>query len=217
MLDLDADPVAVDAALSDDPALAPLVARRPGLRIPGAADGWEAAVRAVVGPGRVGRRRADGAGPDGRGARRARWRPRTTARRGAFPAPEALAEAPDDALPMPAARRAALRALAAAVASGDLSLEPGDDPAPRPGGPAGAAGRGAVDRRLRGAADASATRTRSCRPTWGRGARAARLGLPDDPAGLAARAERWRPWRGYALLHLWTSGTTTMTTKEGDR
>ncbi len=215
ILDLDADPVAVDAALSEDAVLAPLVARRPGLRIPGAADGWEAAVRAVVGQGvsvaaartMLGRMAA------------ALGEPVEAAEDGparAFPAPEALADAPDDALPMTGARRAALRALAAAVASGDLSLEPGDDPArvregllALPGvGPWTA---GYVALRMRADPDAFLPTDLAARRA------AARLGLPDDPAGLAARAERWRPWRGYALLHLWTSGTTTMTTKEGDR
>ncbi|MFD0631196.1 DNA-3-methyladenine glycosylase 2 family protein [Catenulispora yoronensis] len=49
LLDLDADPAQVAAALSTDPALAPLVAARPGLRVPGAVDGFEIAVRAVLG------------------------------------------------------------------------------------------------------------------------------------------------------------------------
>ena len=49
LLDLDADPVAVDLLLGADPHLAPLVARRPGLRSPGAVDALEMAVRAIVG------------------------------------------------------------------------------------------------------------------------------------------------------------------------
>ena len=49
LLDLDADPAQVDAVLAGDPALAPLVAARPGLRVPGAVDGFEIAVRAVLG------------------------------------------------------------------------------------------------------------------------------------------------------------------------
>ena len=49
LLDLDADPLSVDAVLATDPAMAPLVAARPGLRVPGAVDGFELAVRAVVG------------------------------------------------------------------------------------------------------------------------------------------------------------------------
>src|SRR5205814_9732629 len=49
LLDLDADPAQLGAALSTDPILAPLVAARPGLRVPGAVDGFEIAVRAVLG------------------------------------------------------------------------------------------------------------------------------------------------------------------------
>ena len=206
ILDLDADPAAVDATLADDPALATLVARRPGLRIPGAADGWEAAVRAVVGQGVsvaatrtvLGRiadalgDRVDGAGDD----------PSI-----AFPAAAAVADAPDRLLPVPAARRRALRGLATAVASGELTLEPGDDPArvrerllALPGiGPWTA---GYVTLRMRADPDAFPPGDLAARRA------AARLGLPGDRAGLAARAERWRPWRGYALMHLWTSDPT---------
>ncbi|HEX6870067.1 MAG TPA: AlkA N-terminal domain-containing protein [Micromonosporaceae bacterium] len=49
LLDLDADPVAVDATLAADPALAPSVAKEPGVRVPGAVDGFEMAVRAIIG------------------------------------------------------------------------------------------------------------------------------------------------------------------------
>jgi AraC family transcriptional regulator of adaptative response / DNA-3-methyladenine glycosylase II len=131
----------------------------------------------------------------------------------AFPAPAAVAEAPDAALPVPGTRRAALRALGAAVASGDLSLEPGDDPARVREGLLALPGVGPwtahyVGLRMRADPDAFLPTDLAARRA------AARLGLPDDPAGLLARAERWRPWRGYALLHLWTHGSTTM---EDDR
>src|ERR1700727_101781 len=49
VFDLSADPVAIGAHLSQDPILAPLVAARPGLRVPGAWDGFELAVRAILG------------------------------------------------------------------------------------------------------------------------------------------------------------------------
>ena len=49
LLDLDADPVAVADVLGADPLLAPLVAAAPGRRVPGAVDGLELAVRAVLG------------------------------------------------------------------------------------------------------------------------------------------------------------------------
>ncbi len=49
VFDLSADPCAIDAHLATDPLLAPLIARRPGLRVPGAWDGFEVAIRAVLG------------------------------------------------------------------------------------------------------------------------------------------------------------------------
>src|SRR6201999_3697578 len=49
VFDLAADPAAIGQHLAKDPALAPLVARRPGLRVPGAWDGFELAIRAILG------------------------------------------------------------------------------------------------------------------------------------------------------------------------
>jgi AraC family transcriptional regulator of adaptative response / DNA-3-methyladenine glycosylase II len=108
---------------------------------------------------------------------------------------------PDPAYPMPAARRASIRALAAAVADGDLDLEPGADldEARRrltalPGvGPWTAS---YVALRL-GDPDAFLPTDLGVR----RGAAA--LGLPDSPTALDAHAERWRPWRAYATTRLW--------------
>jgi AraC family transcriptional regulator, regulatory protein of adaptative response / DNA-3-methyladenine glycosylase II len=105
---LDQDPAATLAALGDDPVLGPLVRARPGLRIPGAASGWEAAVRAVVG-----QQISVAAARTLLG--------RITARTGRahgdlmlFPEPAALAAAPDDVFAMPRARARTLRELAAA-------------------------------------------------------------------------------------------------------
>jgi AraC family transcriptional regulator of adaptative response / DNA-3-methyladenine glycosylase II len=125
----------------------------------------------------------------------------------AFPTPAAVAAAADELLPMPAARRRALRAVAAAAAAGDLSLEPGDDPGRMRDGLMAIPGvgpwtAGYVTLRMRADPDVFLPADLAARRA------AARLGLPDDPAGLLARAERWRPWRGYALLHLWTADTT---------
>jgi AraC family transcriptional regulator of adaptative response / DNA-3-methyladenine glycosylase II len=129
LLDLDADPQAVDEVLAGQPALAPLVARRPGLRSPGAGDGFEMAVRAVVGQqvsvagartvlGRLvaehGRPAFDGSlegSPD--------WR--------LFPEPELVAGLDPASLPMPRARGRCLVALAAAIATGALVLGPGSE------------------------------------------------------------------------------------------
>lgn len=212
LLDLDADPVAVDATLAADPVLGPAVRAEPGVRLPHAVDGFEMAVRAVttqqislrsarttlshllaataVADGRTGYG-ADG--PDGGGDR-----PELAA----FPDPAAVAAAPDPAFRMPAARRETLRALARAVAAGDLDLEPGGDREETvrrltalPGiGPWTA---GYVAMRALGDPDAFLATDLGVR----RGATA--LGAPDDPKTLHAYADRWRPWRSYAVIRLW--------------
>ena len=185
LLDLDADPVAIDAELARDPVLAPLVARRPGVRLPGTADGFETAVRAVVGQqvsvaaartvlGRIVAALGeplDASAGDGL----------TTA----FPAADALAEAPDAALPMPASRRRALRALAGAVAGGRPVARARRRPGRGARAARGAPRHRAVDRRLRDAADAGrpgrlpADRPR--RPPGGGPSRPARTTRPASP------------------------------------
>jgi AraC family transcriptional regulator of adaptative response / DNA-3-methyladenine glycosylase II len=103
---------------------------------------------------------------------------------------------------MPAARRATIRALAEAVADGKIGLEPGtdrDESVARlmelPG--VGAWTAGYVAMRAIGDPDVFLPTDIAVR----RGARA--LGLPDTPKALEAYAERWRPWRSYALIRLW--------------
>jgi AraC family transcriptional regulator of adaptative response / DNA-3-methyladenine glycosylase II len=205
LLDLDADPEAVDAALREDVRLRPLVDRTPGLRIPGAVDGFELAVRAVVGQqvsvraarSVVTRLVAD-AGPAlalsdrGRAAHLGR----------VFPTAAELRAAPDDAFAVPRARRTALRALAAAVADGRLSLDPGADPLDArarlmelPGIGAWTAGYVA----LRAFGDPDVFLTTDLGVARGLG----RLGLPGDAPHALAAAEAWRPWRSYAMGHLW--------------
>ena len=216
LLDLDADPAAVDAALAADPALAPGVATHPGVRVPRAVDGFEIAVRAVVGQqvsvagartvlarlvaasaGRAARVDQTGSGPD----------PTAPGPDGLvpFPGPEAVLALPDHAFRMPGRRRATLRALAAAVAGGDLDLDPGAD---RPEVAArlrsisgiGDWTAGYVALRALGDPDAFLPTDLGVR----RGAAA--LGLPADPTSLAAHAgKHWAPWRSYALIRLWRS------------
>ncbi|MFD3583896.1 bifunctional transcriptional activator/DNA repair enzyme AdaA [Streptomyces sp. NPDC058683] len=109
LFDLDADPYAVDERLAEDPRLAPLVAARPGLRSPGAADPAEAAVRALAGTA---------------GAERLvqRYGKALDAPAGSlthlFPEAAVLAEAEPDG---------SLGALAAALADGTVRLDPGAD------------------------------------------------------------------------------------------
>jgi AraC family transcriptional regulator of adaptative response / DNA-3-methyladenine glycosylase II len=116
-----------------------------------------------------------------------------------------VAELPDEAFGMPVARRQSIRALARAVAAGELDLEPGTDRDAAtkrlmdlPG--VGAWTAGYVAMRAIGDPDIFLPTDLAVR----RGARA--LGLPDDPRALAEHAQRWRPWRSYALIRLWRAG-----------
>jgi AraC family transcriptional regulator of adaptative response / DNA-3-methyladenine glycosylase II len=205
LLDLDADPLAVDGRLGEDPVLARLVDATPGRRLPGTVDGYELAVRTVVGQqvSVAGARTILGRLVAAHGAPVGEDAPGVPALRG-FPAPEVVAALPDEALPMPRRRAAALRGLARAVADGALVLDGGEE-------------RGRVRERLlalpgigpwtveylaaRGLGDPDAI------PVTDLGLRAAArdLGLPEGGAGLAIRAARWAPWRAYAAQHLWAS------------
>ncbi len=213
-LDLDADPVAVDALLGADPVLAPLVAARPGLRVPGHDDGAELAVRAVLG------QQVSLAAARTHAARLvlSHGEPLPAPSGGLthlFPSPAALADLDPESLALPRARGRALRGLAAALAAGELVLERGADRDEAAAGLVRLPGIGpwtAAYVRLRalGDPDVFLEGDLAARRALGR---LGRLGLdgPEGsaggvPAGEAARvAQRWRPWRSYALLHAWTS------------
>ncbi|GAA0803140.1 AlkA N-terminal domain-containing protein [Spirilliplanes yamanashiensis] len=197
LLDLDADPVAVDGVLAADPALSAAVAAEPGVRVPRAVDGFETAVRAIVGQQvsvaaartTLHRLLTAATAPPAQPAEPLR----------AFLSPGELLALPDRAFGMPAARRESLRSLARAVADGVVDLEPGADPAAAreqltalPG--VGAWTAGYVVMRALGDPDAFLPTDLALR----RGA--AVLGVTGD---LGAHAERWRPWRSYALIRLW--------------
>jgi AraC family transcriptional regulator, regulatory protein of adaptative response / DNA-3-methyladenine glycosylase II len=207
LLDLDTDPALVASVLQADPALAPLVAANPGLRLPGAWDGFELAVRAVLGQqvsvaaARTLLGRLVGlAGP-------ALPAPPEAPEPGPlrlFPTAEELLAADLGQLGVPATRRRTLLAVADAVADGRLLLEPGADAVEvrarlleLPGvGPWTAA---YVALRALGDGDAFLVGDLAL-------ARAAvRAGLPGTWPALIRRAEAWRPWRGYASLLLWSS------------
>jgi AraC family transcriptional regulator of adaptative response / DNA-3-methyladenine glycosylase II len=205
LLDLDADPVAVWEALRGDPLVGPLVERDPGRRVPGAADGFELAVRAVIGqqvsvPGArtVAGRLVQAAGDPLPG-------PEGTLTH-LFPTPAALLELTGrdpGAFAMPAGRRRALAALAGAVADGEVVIDPGSDPIELRRSLVGLPGIGpwtAEYVAMRALRDPDAFM-----PTDLGIRRAARaLGLTDHPADLAAATEGWRPWRSYAMAHLWS-------------
>ncbi|MGH9063484.1 MAG: DNA-3-methyladenine glycosylase family protein [Acidimicrobiales bacterium] len=204
LFDLSVDPAAVAGALSADPALAPLVASRPGLRLPGAYDGFEVAVRVVLG------QQVTVAGASTLSGRLAASLGTPLSEPSGqlthlFPTPDAVAGADLATIGIPRQRAAALRALAGAVAAGELALDGSadrDETAARllalPGiGPWTAA---CIAMRALHDSDAFPSTDLGLRRS------AAAAGLPSAAPDLVAHAERWRPWRAYAVVHLWTSG-----------
>ncbi len=209
LLDLDADPVAVDAALGEDPLLADLVRVVPGRRSPGAADGAELALRAVLGQGITVAAARSLAGR----LVAAHGLPLPAPAGGVthlFPCVAAIAAADPAALPGPPVRREALRGVARALADDGLRLDPGAERdeavrrlrALRGVGPWTAS---YVAMRALGDPDVLLPGDVALRRAFT--ARAAFLepGVTATPRALAARAERWRPWRSYAVHHLWAS------------
>lgn len=203
LADLDADLDPVVDVLQRDPLLRPLVTARPGLRVPGTTDGFELAVRAVLGQQVT----VGGARTLAGRLVAALGKPLDSAVGGVthlFPSPEAIADSDLDGLGLTGARRQTLRALATAVASGDLALDRGADRTATTLALQALPGVGAwtssyIAMRALGdpdafpAADLGLVRTSTAR----RGPRTAR--------DLAARAERWQPWRAYAAQHLWSA------------
>lgn len=180
---LDVDPAGPDGVLGADALLAPLVRGRPGIRVPGAVSAFEVAVRAVVG------QQVSVAGAQ-------TVLGRLVAASGAkdrFPSPAELLAVPDDVYAMPGARRRALQALAAA--GEEVAADP-DALLALPG-----IGPWTVAYVALRCGDADAFQ-----PTDLGVLRALRaLGAADDPKGAVALAERWRPWRAFAQLHLWSA------------
>ena len=201
LFDLDADPVPIADHLAASPELTPLVARRPGLRVPGAWDAFELAVRAVLGQQVTVRGATTLAGR----LVRAFGTPLDRAEDGLthlFPRPEALAHAELASIGVPRARAATIRALAGAVASGEVVLDASRGLEDAVARLAAVPGIGAwtahyVAMRALGEPDAFPAADLGLRRALGNGA--GRLA----PARVAERAEAWRPWRAYAVMHLW--------------
>ncbi|WP_370096594.1 AlkA N-terminal domain-containing protein [Streptacidiphilus sp. MAP12-20] len=200
LFDLDADPEAVTEVLSADPYLGPLAAKRPGLRSPGHVDPHELAVRAVLG-----QQVTVAAARTLVGRLAARYGTPLPEPSGGlthlFPSAAALAEADDADLAMPAARRRAVRGLCAALADGSVRLDPGVDR-----DEAGAQllalpgiGPWTVSYvRMRALADPDAYLPTDI---------GVRHGLRAAGAPEAVDSDGWRPWRSYAVHHLWAAAT----------
>jgi AraC family transcriptional regulator of adaptative response / DNA-3-methyladenine glycosylase II len=207
MLDLDADPAAVDEVLAADPALATLVARAPGRRVAASPDAAETAVRAVLG------QQVSVAG-----ARTLTARLLTAAGTPladpvgslthAFPRPEALVDADLAAVGLTGARRRTVHALAEAMAGGSLALDPGADRDEARSALLAVPGIGpwtAALVAMRGLADPD---------VWLPGDLAVRRSLAELGSSDADAAGRWRPWRSYAVVHLWARAVPALFTRE---
>ncbi|MFF5364480.1 AlkA N-terminal domain-containing protein [Streptomyces scabiei] len=203
MLDLDADPVAVDEQLRTDPVLAPLVDKAPGRRVPRTVDEAEFAVRAVLG------QQVSTAAARTHAARLvlAHGEPVDDPEGGLthlFPSPEALAAVDPEALAMPGIRRTTFTTLVRRLVDGELHLGVDSDWAETRARLLALPGFGpwtveVIAMRALGDPDAFLPGDLGIR-------RAAReLGLPSTPAALTARAAAWRPWRAYAVQYLWAT------------
>jgi AraC family transcriptional regulator of adaptative response / DNA-3-methyladenine glycosylase II len=206
LFDLGAAPDAIAAALRDDAALAKALRAAPGIRVPGALDGFELAVRAILGQQVSVRGATTLAG-------------RLVAQFGAklpddclppvsdgpvptheFPSPELLADADVASIGLPGARAAAIRALAREVARGGLRLEPAADP--------DAAREALLALPGVGEWTAAYVAMRALREpdAFPAGDLGLRRALGVAAGELARRSEAWRPWRAYAAMLLWQHG-----------
>jgi AraC family transcriptional regulator of adaptative response / DNA-3-methyladenine glycosylase II len=204
LLDLDADPVAVDEQLSEDTVLAPLVAKNPGRRVPRTTDPAEFAVRAVLGQQvstAAARTLASrlvttyGTPIDDRGGGLTHL----------FPTVADLREVDPESLAMPRSRRATLLGLIDALAEGEVDLVIGGDWERARAQLTGLKGIGpwtveTIAMRALGDPDAFVATDLGIR------AAAAALELPEKPAELIRRSSRWQPWRAYAVQYLWATG-----------
>ncbi|MCX4814924.1 helix-turn-helix domain-containing protein [Streptomyces sp. NBC_01239] len=203
MLDLDADPVAVDDQLRTDPVLAPMVDKAPGRRVPRTVDEAEFAVRAVLG------QQVSTAAARTHAARlvTAHGEPVDDPEGGLthlFPSAESLAALDPESLAMPRTRRRTFTTLVAQLADGSLHLGVESDWAETRVQLLALPGFGpwtvdAIAMRALGDPDAFLPTDLGVRRA------AQELGLPSTPAALTARAAAWRPWRAYAVQYLWAT------------
>jgi AraC family transcriptional regulator of adaptative response / DNA-3-methyladenine glycosylase II len=202
LLDLDADPVSIGAQLEADPVLGDLARSHPGMRVPGTVDGFELAVRAIVGQqvsvaaartvlGRLTARYGEPlAEPQGSITHR-------------FPTAQALAEVDPAALPFPRRRGEALRSLALLVATEEVRFDAGADASAALAALLDIPGVGPwtasyVSMRALGDPDAFPAGDVGIRHAL------ARLGQAAHGPQATAIADSWRPWRSYAVMHLWS-------------
>jgi AraC family transcriptional regulator of adaptative response / DNA-3-methyladenine glycosylase II len=211
IFDLGADPDVIAADLARTPRLRDAVREAPGVRVPGAWDGFELAVRAVLGQ-QVSVKGANTLA--GRLVTRFGARSRLAAGdadlHSLFPTPEALATADIAEIGIPRARAEAISALARAIAGGELDLDAPQDLDEAVAQLTAFPGIGEwtahyIAMRARNEPDAFPATDLGLRRAL------ARNGRPISGAELRSIAEDWRPWRAYAAMLLWTRRSTAVT------
>lgn len=204
MLDLDADPTAVDDLLRNDPVLKPLVDKAPGRRVPHTVDGAEFAVRAVLG------QQVSTAAARTHASRLvlAHGEPIADPAGGLthlFPTMQALAATDPETLAFPKSRRTTFMTLVETLAAGEIDLGAGADWDQARAQLAALPGIGpwtveSIAMRALGDPDAFVASDLGIRYA------ARDLGLPEANKALAEHARAWRPWRAYAVQYLWATG-----------
>jgi AraC family transcriptional regulator of adaptative response / DNA-3-methyladenine glycosylase II len=202
LFDLDASPLIIDSQLADNPRLRPLVERTPGLRVPGTIDGFELALRAIVGQ-QVSVKSATTV--FGRFVDRFGEPVETP-----FPSLDRLAPTAEEvaaadvsqliALGLTGKRAATVLHLAQAIASGQITLDPSADAELTRAQLLALPGIGPwtteyIAMRALGDPDAFPASDLALLKIMG----------TDKPKLLEAQAESWRPWRAYAAIHVWHS------------
>ncbi len=206
MFDLGADPEAIARTLSCDPIVGPLVAARPGLRIPGAWDGFEIAVRAVLGQQITVQAATRLAGElvNLLAHHPLEMNGMTGSLQRAFPGPERFRSELLAKLPMPRARAATLAGLAAAVLADPTLFDAPSDLGQAVARLTALPGIGAwtaqyIAMRALHHSDAFPAADIGLQRAMAEG------GVRPSAQTLLGRAEVFRPWRSYAVLHLWTA------------
>ncbi|MDO4919032.1 DNA-3-methyladenine glycosylase [Kocuria sp.] len=215
LFDLDTDPAPIDEALSRVPALAPLVAARPGLRVAGSLDPEETLIRTLIGQqiSLAAARTMLGARAREMGELAPPFAPGLTHM---FPTARAVAEHGERFLRGPRARIRAVLGAARALASGELTLSAHDDAARQRSALLALPGVGPwtadhVRMRVCGDPDVFLADDGALR------AGAQRIGLPGDKKALTAWARDAAPWRSYATTHLWGPLTPPTSFRESEK
>lgn len=216
VFDLGADPHAIDAHLAGDSALEPLVRHRPGLRVPGAWDGFELAVRAVLGQQITVRAAAGLAGR----LVQAYGEPlveEAAEREGlthVFPRPDRMASVDLAPLGLPRSRARALSSLASAVSHDSRILNTGRSLADCVRHLSALPGIGEWTAQYIAMRELREPDAFPATDLWLRRALAGIEGRTFTAYELVNRAERWRPWRAYAAQHLWSAAANA---RNGER